>query len=202
MLFKVNHEINTEHITPKSIFERYKSYEINKQTQEISYIWSDPIKIEDKMVCREQKSVSFWIFKNENIACTFGNSESSIWYGVKRFSRQYATFSKIDFYGVFKKMLFNKKEWFAELVSLYLISSDGMHNNQSIKRAANTLPVDELIKYIMEDKVSSLTFRWVEKDIYFYLDTNSVISFYDSAKKEEIFDTIKKVVDVIESHHL
>lgn len=182
-------------------FESIVCKEMAHQVFEIQYTWIDPIRMKDKLIARDQKSVTFWIFNNEKIMSCFGNSESAISYAVQNMMRKTSIkFKRINTFDHWFNWHYQTKKWFASLIGIHQKRIPTVSDEREIlKINIRELTAQELDNLFEQQMVTNLTFSY--KSTIFYLDLASVISFPDTIKEKEIFDVIKNIAGDINEIH-
>ncbi|WP_079914129.1 hypothetical protein [Paenibacillus sp. 32352] len=177
-------------------FEHLQYNDIDAEVTEIEYNWADPVKIKDKVISRQTRSIVFWILKRQNALCIFSNSESEVAYLLSKLeNRQVNYFKKINIYDIWKKKFMESDEKsLAELVSIQVkreITASNSIDFNSIQ--VNKLKKEEIINYLSSNNICFLTFKLLDTNGYFNLDSSSVISMNDTDTYEDIKNVIFQV---------
>ena len=73
--------------------------------------WVDPIKVRDKIITTERKTIDFLIFEDINVVCIFGGSESHIAYTISKISQVFPiVLKKVDLFEKYKEYVINNKQ--------------------------------------------------------------------------------------------
>ncbi len=73
--------------------------------------WADPIKVRDKIITTEKKTIDFLIFEDINVVCIFGGSESHIAYTISKISQVFPiVLKKVDLFEKYKEYVINNKQ--------------------------------------------------------------------------------------------
>ena len=94
---------------------------MNDQIIKISYKWLDPIKVQDKIISREPKSVFLLYFVQRKILCCFGGSESQIGFVISKLEKNSNAFGKINLFDICRDKFINEDSWEFDLVNIYLL---------------------------------------------------------------------------------
>ncbi|WP_410986727.1 hypothetical protein [Bacillus paranthracis] len=207
ILYRVNSgfQIDKLHsITPKRItYDKYDISYMNDQIIKISYKWLDPIKVQDKIISREPKSVFLLYFVQRKILCCFGSSESQIGFVISKLEKKIAMhLEKINLFNICRDKFINEDSWEFDLVNIYLlqkkpISFDDYENTQVKKIKINDIGSEELKEHLINGEVTSFTYYFNERKTYFYLDSESVVSFPDVIKEEVVYNVIESLSDIV-----
>ncbi|EMA6344105.1 hypothetical protein OCD85_23155 [Bacillus pacificus] len=207
ILYRVTNDFQIDKlhsITPKRItYDKYDISYINNQIIRISYKWLDPIKVQEKIISREPKSVVLIYFVQRKIICCFGSSESYIGFVISKLEKKLAThLEKINLFDICKKKYINEDNWESDLVSIYLLqkkpnSFDDYESTRVKKVKINDIGSAELRKHLINGEVTSFTYYFNERKTYFYLDSESVVSFPDVVKEEVVYHVIESLSDIV-----
>jgi hypothetical protein len=163
--------------------------------------WSDPIKVRDKIVTTERKTINFFVFKEQSLICLFGGSESQLAYTISKLMIFFdIKLSKINPFNIYKEQ-FLKANFNKELV---LTSVDiakeqtGFDDSTYFNVAMSELKLDNLHSYLKSNDIISFIILYNEKQIYFSVDVYGVVSFFDTDGFGYIFEVCKRiVVDIV-----
>lgn len=179
-----------------SPFEDLSVSKKNDDVIELVYTWLDPVRVRDKILSREQRSVSCWVFKSEKFICAFSNSESSIAYFMSKLSTIIPTqFERVFPYDYWKQFYYCKNlNWFAKLTSIHIEKKPTSHDPNEIKKISiKNITEFELESLFENNSVTNLTFH-MEGNTIFYIDKNSVVSFPDTAIENDVFYTLSALI--------
>ncbi|GEC93577.1 hypothetical protein [Brevibacillus brevis] len=187
-------------LTP-SRFEDLSCTKLSTNVFKIEYSWIDPIRMRDKIISRDQKSVTMWIFCSEKIVSCFGNSESAISYAINSLSEKSSiVFKRINTYEYWSRVFNHSNGWFADLISVHVKKSPSAFDEREILNISiKDISEDKLREFFVQDLVTNLTFTY-QKTI-FHLDLASVISFSDTVKEQEIFQVVNKIAGEFRNYH-
>ncbi|MGF9911893.1 hypothetical protein ABEX47_04675 [Paenibacillus ehimensis] len=196
IIYKIeNHSSNFDfNELPSSSFEQVTFSDINNELIEINYAWIDPVRIRDKIISKEQKEVTFWLFKNEKILCSFANSESTMSYAINKLGKILSFgYTRINPFDHWVKNYFKKNNWFAELISVHIKTTPSAFDNNEIKKIS-IKSLSEFNYKSLFDKhtVTNLTFSM--NNTIFYIDSVSVISFPNTIKESDILKILSVVI--------
>ncbi|MBU8877963.1 hypothetical protein BGM26_03015 [Bacillus sp. FJAT-29790] len=184
--------------------DNYCSFSCDSYEGEIlqaSIAWSDPIKVRDKIITSERKTIKFFVFKENKVICIFGGSESQMAYTIsKLFTFFSISLKKINIFESYKQKTL-KSTFFKglTLTSLDIAKQQsGFDNSTYINISVNDIEKNNLAKYINSPEILSLIILYKEKQIYFSLDVFSVVSFFDTDEFNSIFEVCRRiVVDIV-----
>lgn len=176
-----------------SLFDRFDVDETNSNYTKVTYSWIDHIRVKDKIVGRQQKSVSFILFELENVVCFFLNSESKMIFIINKLIEISQTyFTKIDIFNLFINNLLSKKEIIFKLINLHVNKQPTTYNEVDFwEISIEETNMDEFSIFFHSGRITSITLK--NKNSYFYLDSQSVVSFNDTDEIREIFDVVIKI---------
>jgi hypothetical protein len=185
-----------------SAFEEIVIEQKNENLVEINYSWIDLVRIRDKYNHRNQSNVSSWYFLNENILCTFSNSESAVAHVVKSlYNYLPSSFERLSSFEYWKENHLLDNDWFAKLTSIHVKRNPTPSDDREIKKInLKNINKDEYIEFFKTNLVTNLTFV-MNDTIVFYIDTASVITFPDTIKEVEINSVLKNVVKGLSLNH-
>ncbi|TRZ37013.1 hypothetical protein CEQ21_16090 [Niallia circulans] len=159
--------------------------------------WTDPIKVRDKIITSQRKTISFYIFEENNTLCLFGGSESQIAYAISKIVSFFTIrIKKINIFHSFKEYLNESKEFngfqltSVDIAKLQTGYDDSTYSNIPVK----DMPVRVLTNHLNHSDIVSLVLYTKMEQIYFVLDLNSVVSFFDTDGDNCIFETCKRIV--------
>jgi hypothetical protein len=196
MLYKASNKISLDN--SRNSFSSLEEINIENSPHnitEITYSWIDPIKIHGKVIARRQNDAHFWVMPNQLVIC-FGSSESAISYAIGRFTSYTGVkLVKLDPYGKWVNKGLRTDKWSANLVEITIYKLPSPLDGNSERTLRHSEP-GELLSHINPSDIASLTFAWARKNmssLYFHLDNNSMISFYDTTRSEEILDVVREI---------
>lgn len=205
IIYKANKEILANYIYDELIskdFEEYKTRNLAVGVIEITFSWLDPIKIMDKMVIKDRKEVVMWFFVKESVLVTWCSSECYIGHALRRLeSKLNIKYIKLD---IFKKaknpLVFNT---FAQLTSIHILNDnlksyeddDALSFNKRI--LLQDISNQEYSYYVNESLLTSLTFKYINGNFYFYIDNQSIISFPEAMKVVDVINVLERIVKKI-----
>lgn len=176
----------------------FNSYK--EEILEASITWSDPIKVRDKIITSERKTIKFFVFKENKVLCLFGGSESQIAYTISKLLTFFSiSLKKINIFESYKeKALHSTCFKGLTLTSLDIAKQQsGFDNSKYINISVNDINKNNLEKYINSPEILSFIILYKEKQIYFSLDAFSVVSFFDTDEFNSIFEVCRRIVDDI-----
>lgn len=166
-----------------------------------SIVWLDPIKVRDKIITSERKTISFFIFKQNKVICLFGGSESQVAYTISRILNLFSiSLEKVNIFETYKENFLKSINYkgFSLTSFDYAIIQSNLDDSTYINISIDDIEKNNLEKYINSPEVISFTIFFIEKQIYFSLDLNSVASFFDTDEYESIYKVCKRiVVDIV-----
>lgn len=199
ILFSYHNEnfFNTINTLSPHYFEDITIEEEAEGITSIQYRWIDPIRVKDKIYAKEQKEVTFWIYKKEKLICCFGNSESGISYAINKIAEKTSTqVTKVNTFSIWKKEYYDKDSldnWIGDLTTIHVKTNPTPFNNTEIKKIkVNDLAKEEIDQLLSKFELTNMNF--IFQSTPFYLDTNSVISFLNTVSEEEINVVIGKII--------
>ena len=209
ILFKIEEPFQlTNHLysAPLNHFEKFEVTNIDNNTVKIMYSWLDPIKIRDKIVDRNQLSMLFIFFKNQNLIACFGSSESYIGHAVSRLEKKLnlKKLEKVNLFNFFKQIVLRNNDNISFVNSNKMIFTNiHLYNGDKnlfdceiddIKKVAiKTINDNELIVLLSSNYLESLTFKLIEYNISFYIDKQSVLSFPETIEDVDVLNAIKEI---------
>ncbi|MBH0328793.1 hypothetical protein ABH14_03110 [Brevibacillus brevis] len=182
----------------KNDYEDIKSTKYENRVQ-IIYTWADSIKVLDKVVARQKRTVVLIFFISTNVVCCFGSSESLVTYAKNMlFERASLVLKKIDVFNACIRRIKNE-DLFAPLSNVQLLRrvADSISDYPVIKIPVSELAKHELINIINSKDLKSMTFHADNIKTHFYLDRNSVLSFPDTAKDDDIEYVLEKFIQEV-----
>jgi hypothetical protein len=169
----------------------------NEEILQASIAWLDPIKIRDKIITSERKTLNFFVFKENNVICLFGGSESQMAYTIsKLFTFFSITLEKINLFETYKENIL-KSNWYQ---GLSLTSFDiakkpsGFDDSTYINISVNDIERNNLERHLNSPEILSLIILYNDKQIFFSLDLFSVVSFFDTDDFDSIFEVCRRIV--------
>lgn len=202
-VYRASHTISLDKFkTPVSTFEGITFENLPFNVTQLTYSWIDPIKVREKIIAKNQKNVHFWIMPNQLVLC-FGSSESSISHGIDRFcAYSGVNLCKLNLYEGWVTQRLRTDKWVANLVEVSVCKEPSPTDENSVRVMRNSeLSDEELLLLINTSNIANLTFAWTQSNSssYFHLDKNSVVSFYDTAKDEEILNVVTELSKYMEN---
>lgn len=186
----------------KSSYTPYEKFDVKDYSSEIktiSYTWIDPIRVRDKIIAKDKRSIVLvYLFKKNIIAC-FGTSESQIGYVVNRIEKvSKVNLGKIDIFKDFSNIITTQP------ITVHLQMGDNYYddtldNPDLIKVKVKDLQEKDLENYFAEGKVVLLTFKFLTNNnmfTYFYIDRGSVLTFPDTEKEDVIYNVLEKIFNI------
>ncbi|HDR8084501.1 TPA: hypothetical protein VCA30_000999 [Bacillus cereus] len=162
--------------------------------------WVDPIKVRDKIITTERKTIDFLIFEDINVVCIFGGSESHIAYTISKISQVFPiVLKKVDLFEKYKEYVINNKQnGFFKLQSIDVSKEPtGYDSDEYINISTKEIELDILKEYIESDKLVSFVISIESIQLYFFLDYMSVVSFMDTDEVASILNACKRIVKYI-----
>jgi hypothetical protein len=184
--------------------DNYCSFSCDSYEEEIlqaNIAWSDPIKVRDKIITSERKTIKFLVFKENKVICLFGGSESQIAYTIsKLFTFFSISLKKINIFESYKEKTLKSNSFIGFNLTSFDIAKQqsGFDNSTYINISVNDIEKNNLEKYINSPEILSLIILYIEKQIFFSLDVCSVVSFFDTDEFDSIFEVCRRiVVDIV-----
>lgn len=190
----------TSRLTP-SKYESIDFRHLENGNLEIKYTWIDPIRMKDKIIARDQKTVTFWFFCNKFLMSCFGNSESAISYAILNLSKKAkAEFKRVDTFDHWYQFHYPANNWFATLTGVHIKKNPSAFDERDIlKLNIKELTREKLNESFDKKEITNLTFRY--GNTTFHIDLASVISFADTASEKEIYSVVKNIVEELRKKH-
>jgi hypothetical protein len=184
--------------------DNYCSFSCDSYEEEIlqaSIVWSDPIKVRDKIITSERKTIKFLVFKENKVICLFGGSESQMAYTISRLFTFFSiSLKKVNIFESYKEKTFKLNSFKGLTLTSFDIAKQqsGFDNSTYINISVNDIKKNDLEKYINSPEILSLIILYKEKQIYFSLDVFSVVSFFDTDDFASISEVCRRiVVDIV-----
>lgn len=203
IFYKYNGTPNWRNIQSDSN-DNYCSFSCDSYEEEIlqaSITWSDPIKVRDKIITSERKTIKFLVFKGNKVICLFGGSESQIAYTIsKLFTFFSVSLEKINIFESYKEKTLKSNSFNGLTLTSFDIAKQqsGYDNSTYINTSVNDIEGENIEKYINSPEILSLIIFFKEKQLYFSLDVYSVVSFFDTDEFDSIFEVCRRiVVDIV-----
>ncbi|EPD54170.1 hypothetical protein HMPREF1210_00155 [Paenisporosarcina sp. HGH0030] len=165
---------------------------------EASVEWIDSIKVKDKIIASTKKKIIFYVYEKNKVICIFGGSESQIAYAIaKLVTNFHISLNKVDTFRNYKDYFLNpQSEQGFKLTSIDVSKrSTGRVNNSYIN-----IPIKEINEKEMKDVLQyteALVVYYEGNSVYFVIDSNSVVSFFNTDEHQLIIDVCKRIVRYI-----
>ncbi|GED26922.1 hypothetical protein BAG01nite_30240 [Brevibacillus agri] len=176
-----------------SLFDKFQIEEDCSDYTKVTYTWIDHIRVRDKIVGREQKTVSFLLLGPSNIICFFLNSESKMVFIIKKLiDISQVSFKKLNLFNIFINGRLDEKKTLFKIIN-YHVKKPSTTYNENIFWEINNEEIgrSEIRNFYDSNLITNLTLK--SNNIYFYLDSQSVVSFNDTDGIKEILDVIVKI---------
>ncbi|HDR4481002.1 hypothetical protein PDN50_22905 [Bacillus cereus] len=172
-----------------------ESYQDN--VLKVNLTWLDPIKVRDKIITTERKSIFFFVFESNKTICIFGSSESQIAYTISKLLEFFSiNFKKINLFDKYKDQFLESTNYNGLILTSFDIAKQqyGFDDNTYINISLEEIKPNELLDYINSYSVISFVTLFEEKKLYFSLDLYSVISFFDTDEPYSIYCACERIV--------
>lgn len=198
VLLKAKTKFNHNLYQCSTPYEKMVIEESNQVYIKFVYSWLDPVRVREKIISKDQRSMVIVYFLKNNIFSFFGSSESQMNYVINKFEKIFKMeLEKINAFENYSQIIS------AKLIGIHLIGSHN-YQNQSLETTDVKLKVNDIAEatinqYFSEKRITLLTFK-VENDMgtnYFYVDKGSVITFPDLMKEDTIYGILEKAFFVI-----
>ncbi|MFJ8527338.1 hypothetical protein [Bacillus sp. NPDC094106] len=163
----------------------------------VNLTWLDPIKVRDKIITSERKSIFFFVFENYKTICIFGSSESQIAYTISKLLEIFPiNLKKVNLFDKYKEFFLQSTGYNGLNLASFDIAKQksGFDDDAYINISLDEIKQNELSDYINSYPVISLVILFKEKQIYFSLDLYSVISFFDTDESYSIYQACERIV--------
>jgi len=199
ILFKANKKINFESYQFSTPYEKLNIEESNQGYTKIIYTWLDPVRVREKIIAKDQRSVILIYFYKKDILSCFGSSESLIGYVINKMEKVFKVgLEKVKIFDNFNDAIS------AELINIHLFMGEGYgeglyEDEHTVKLNIKDIPRSVLQSYFNKNQVTSLTFKNIESNNrinYFYVDNGSVVSFPDTMKEDVVYNVLEKVFHI------
>lgn len=201
ILFKLNKsvQINEDSIysTPNKNFEKFDIQKLNDKVLKLTYSWLDPVRIRNKIIARDNVSVTFLYFLNLKTFACFGNSESYISYAISKLESKLKlpTLEKVNLFLFCKTQILNNiNSKTARLTSIHIYNKNKLltecDEGDLKKYSIKTLKIEELVEFLRSEYLESFTYKSDDYNTYFYIDKESVISFPENIKEEVVSNVL------------
>lgn len=196
-IYKVNNKIPFENIGDSTLnnrrYEKFVTSVIRKDIVKITYSWLDPVKVRDKIVSNDTRSVTFIYFPNKDILGCFGSSESCIGHALNKIQMEFkVVLDKVNTFEIIENKIFENKNWFGKVVGLHIY--DKSFSNEK-KISIKDLSLQDLKNYYQNYIVTCFTCYSDFDKTYFYLDKESVLTFPDNIKEDVVYNVLEKFVE-------
>jgi hypothetical protein len=182
-------------------YEELKVNKFSENSLKITYTWFDPLKVRDKIIAKDQKTITIIYFKKQNILSCFGNSESQIGYVISRIEKILKiNLEKVDIFSNYSAIINS------ELISIHIQETDFRTTEllesgieEQVSLSLKDIPQNILTEYFNNGRVTLLTFRYCENNkllTYFYVDKGSVVTFPDTVKEDVIYNVLEKAINI------
>ncbi|PRT36263.1 hypothetical protein C6359_03675 [Bacillus wiedmannii] len=181
-------------------FSSFKYELYDNDVIKAKFQWVDPIKVRDKIITNERKTIDLLIFEDVNVICIFGGSESHIAYTISKISQSFSvTLKKIDLFKRYKDFAINNKESGSlELTSIDMSKKPtGYDSNDYVNFPIKGIEFNVLKEYIESDNLVNFVIYIESIQLYFFIDYMSVVSFLDTDEVSMILNACKRIVKYI-----
>lgn len=201
IFYKYLGEANWSHKKNGDIFCSFDLYNEGSDILTAKLSWIDPIKIRDKIITSEKKQLEFLIFPTSKTICIFGGSESHIAFALSKMLSFFSiSFEKIEVFKIYKKYFRKSIEYQGFVLTSFDISKEEKFKEVEYNNILVDSSDENQFSDYFDKNLVNLVILFKEKKLYFSMDANSVLSFFDTDNVIVIHETCKRIVDYFEDN--
>lgn len=176
--------------------DKYVSISCSNKDEVIegSIKWIDSIRIKEKIIATSKKQVHFSVYESRRVICIFGNSESQLSYVVGSLMNTFRiSLNKIKIFEFYKNYFIKNLTGNSFKLTSLDISKTLM--DSYINVPITEFKTKELKNIFTHYHISALVITDTLNNMYFVIDSNSVVSFFETDELVGIKDICKRIVN-------
>ncbi|MFJ8066100.1 hypothetical protein ACIQYS_15850 [Psychrobacillus sp. NPDC096426] len=174
--------------------EEYLSiiYKTTNDVVNVNIEWMDSIRVKDKIVAKNKKQLKLLVYESSKTICIFSSSESHIAFAIAQLNNYFQiSIQKVKLFELYQNFFIKSlvKNTF-KLTSLDIFRASA---ESFINISVQEIKQHELLT-VLTNQTKALVILHEDKDIYFVIDSNSIVSFFDTEESLGIYDVCKRIV--------